>query len=320
VWTGTWRDPRFSPPADGGKPENALTGTIFGVDAYRKDPMIIPAEYGNLRFWRNTEVASLPQGGEAVFSDGTLGHEWDEDLDNGSRPPGLIHLSSTSHNVDRHMIDYGNTFVPDEVTHHLTLYRHASGALVFGAGTVQWAWGLDANHDTFDGEDPPSAEHAMRQATVNLFADMGNVQPATLQGGLTPATKSTDTTPPTSVVTSPANGTQVQSGVPVTITGTASDTGGGVVAGVEVSVDGGLTWRRATGRTSWSYEWVPAASGPANLESRAIDDSANIEPSGSPPVDPEIPALGPGLPVLALLLALLIVLGGRAALRPARSD
>ena len=29
VWTGTWRDPRFSPPADGGRPENALTGTLF---------------------------------------------------------------------------------------------------------------------------------------------------------------------------------------------------------------------------------------------------------------------------------------------------
>src|SRR4029077_18238855 len=29
VWTGTWRDPRFSPPADGGRPENALKGTIF---------------------------------------------------------------------------------------------------------------------------------------------------------------------------------------------------------------------------------------------------------------------------------------------------
>ena len=27
TWTGTWRDPRFSPPADGGRPENALMGT-----------------------------------------------------------------------------------------------------------------------------------------------------------------------------------------------------------------------------------------------------------------------------------------------------
>ena len=28
TWTGTWRDPRFSPPADGGRPENALMGTL----------------------------------------------------------------------------------------------------------------------------------------------------------------------------------------------------------------------------------------------------------------------------------------------------
>ena len=27
-WTGTWRDPRFSPPSDGGRPENALSGTV----------------------------------------------------------------------------------------------------------------------------------------------------------------------------------------------------------------------------------------------------------------------------------------------------
>ena len=33
TWTGTWRDPRFSPPADGGKPENALTGQYFLVNA-----------------------------------------------------------------------------------------------------------------------------------------------------------------------------------------------------------------------------------------------------------------------------------------------
>ena len=62
-----------------------------------------------------------------------------------------------------------------------------SGALVFGAGTVQWSWGLDGNHDR--GGAAPSVD--MQQATVNLFADMG-VQPATLQGGLLPASASTD--------------------------------------------------------------------------------------------------------------------------------
>ena len=29
TWTGTWRDPRFSPPADAGLPENALQGNAL---------------------------------------------------------------------------------------------------------------------------------------------------------------------------------------------------------------------------------------------------------------------------------------------------
>ena len=32
TWTGAWGDPRFSPPADGGQPENALTGQLWKVN------------------------------------------------------------------------------------------------------------------------------------------------------------------------------------------------------------------------------------------------------------------------------------------------
>ncbi len=32
TWTGAWRDPRFSPPGDGGQPENALTGQLWTVN------------------------------------------------------------------------------------------------------------------------------------------------------------------------------------------------------------------------------------------------------------------------------------------------
>ena len=46
-------------------------------------------------------------------------------------------------------------------------------------------------------------------------------------------------------------------GTPFTITGTATDTGGGRVGGVEVSVDGGTTWHPATGRANWTYTWTP---------------------------------------------------------------
>ncbi len=86
----------------------------------------------------------------------------------------------------------------------------------------------------------------MQQATVNLFADMG-VQPHDADVRARRRRRaSTDTTPPTSTITSPAAGANLQDGTTVTITGTATDTGGGVVAGVEVSTDGGTTWHPAT--------------------------------------------------------------------------
>ena len=37
--------------------------------------------------------------------------------------------------------------VPGTATHQMTLHRAPSGALVFGAGTVQFAWSVDSNHD-----------------------------------------------------------------------------------------------------------------------------------------------------------------------------
>ena len=45
----------------------------------------------------------------------------------------------------------------------------------------------------------------------------------------------------------PTDGSTVPMTSVVTISGTATDSGGGLVAGVEVSVDGGATWRRANG-------------------------------------------------------------------------
>jgi hypothetical protein len=273
TWTGTWRDPRFSPPADGGRPENGLTGTIYGAAGGINASITVPEADGKMRFWRNTDIATLPPGTSATLPVGTLGFEIDEPRDNGLQPAGVFKLSTTPYEASRdYLLDYGSRYGAGTVNHSLTLYRAASGALVFGAGTVQWSWGLDNNHD--GGGSPPDVR--MQQATVNLFADMG-VQPGSLQPGLTPATASTDHTPPTSVITSPAPGAIVQTGSPVTITGTASDSGGGVVGGVEVSVDGGATWHPATGRASWSYTWWPNAPGVITIRSRAVDDSGNLE-------------------------------------------
>src|SRR5258708_5954767 len=80
TWTGLWRDPRFSPPADGGRPENNLTGTIFMANR-GSAAITVPSTYAKMRLWRNTAIANLTSGSVALAAQ-TLGYEWDEDLDN----------------------------------------------------------------------------------------------------------------------------------------------------------------------------------------------------------------------------------------------
>jgi Domain of unknown function (DUF4082)/Fibronectin type III domain/Bacterial Ig domain len=295
TWTGAWADPRFSPPADGGKPANALTGQEFEINAGTSD-IKVPGQYAKLRLWRNTAVASLGSSQTLTLDagGGTLGYEWDEDLDNGFRPAGEFDLSSTTVSGLQAFTDYGslitgvNGIPTSTATHHLTLYRAPSGALVFGAGTVEWAWGLDNTNAWGNGNTDPSRnppDPTIQQATVNLLADMG-VQPGSLSAGLVASSSSSDATPPTSHITSPAAGAALSDGSTVTISGTASDSGGGVVAGVEVSTDGGTTWHPATLTTpdaatvSWSYSWVAHGNPTATIRSRATGDSANVETPG----------------------------------------
>ncbi|MEJ0084588.1 MAG: DUF4082 domain-containing protein [Pseudomonadota bacterium] len=270
-WTGSWRDPRFSPPADGGRPENGLTGTIFTVNAGTAG-IVVPAAEGKFRLWRGTAAASLTGTNTLALPDGTLGYEWDSDLDNGARPAGLFRLSDTTVSGVDKLQDYGSTYASDTANHALTMYKHASGARVFGAGTVQWSWGLDANHDRAG----TPVSQVMQQATVNLFADM-NVQPANLQAGLSAQSASSDNIAPTVVITAPAGGANVPQSS-LTISGTASDAGG-LVAGVEVSVDGGTTWRPATGRGTWTFVWTAPTAGAASVRVRAVDDSGNLPTS-----------------------------------------
>jgi len=291
--TGTWRDPRYADP--GQEPENSLTGTLFTVDSYRSDTISIPYDYSNLRFWRNTDVAELQEGETYNLVQNLLGYEWDSDVENGFRPDGLINLSLSSIAVSTYLRDYGATVGDAVATHSLTMYRAESGALVFGAGTVFWSWGLNSNHQGVATPTDPNVQQAM----VNMFADMG-IQPTTLDASLILATQSTDALKPTSSISSPIIGASFVEGQRVTITGTAQDFGGGIIAGVEVSTDGGQHWFKATGRESWSYNWVVQASGTYTILSRAVDDSVNLEaPSAGKQVTVTLPGTTTSLWTLA---------------------
>ena len=272
-WTGTWRDPRFTTAAENVTPENALTGQSFIVNS-GTSRITVPYAYRQLRLWRNTAAASLAPNTSLALAPNTLGYEWDEDPDNGFRPAGSFRVSSTTVSNVEVFTDYGSTTRFDgTATHNMTLYRAPSGALVFGAGTVQWAFGLD---DWNPGDNP--ADRNMQQATVNLFADMG-AQPATRQSGLVSASASTDTTKPTATLTSPP--ATAADGSRITLSGTATDAGGGVVAGVEVSTDGGATWHLATGTSAWTYSWLVHGAPSTTIKVRATDDSGNTQVAGA---------------------------------------
>jgi hypothetical protein len=271
AWTGTWRDPRYTTAAEN-TPESAVTGQSFVVNS-GTSRITVPYAYRNLRIWRNTAATSLSPGTSLQLAPDTLGYEWDVDADNGYRPPGEFDLSSTTVSGLELFTDYGSTTqFGGTATHSLTMYRAASGARVFGAGTVQWAWGLD------DFNPNATPDRNMQQATVNVLADLA-AQPATLQTGLVAASPSTDSTAPTSTITNPP--ATVADGTQVTLTGTATDTGGGAVAGVEVSTDGGTSWHEASGTTSWSYTWTAHGSPSTTIKWRAVDDSGNLQTAGA---------------------------------------
>ncbi len=288
TWTGTWADPRFSPPADGGRASNALTGQTTLVLDGTAD-ITVPYQYAKLRLWRNTAAATLSPGQSLTLDPGggTLGFEWDVDPDNGFRPPGLFELSSTTVTGADSFTDYGSTDPNYTQTHHLTLYRAPSGALVFGAGTIQWSWGLDNTNAWGAARTDPSGnppDPNMEQATVNLLADMG-AMPATLISGLVAGNSHRRIArhPHRRSARRPA-ARRCLDGSRATITGNAQATPAErrlrsrnldrrrQQPGIQ------RRSRRADSQSvSWSYSWIAHGYPSTTIETRAVDDSGNLE-------------------------------------------
>ncbi|WP_201295937.1 DUF4082 domain-containing protein, partial [Cyanobium sp. Copco_Reservoir_LC18] len=318
-WTGTWRDLRFvgNPGATGQNPENALTGQLFGPDDLGPGggggALDVPAPFAALRFWRDTAVAQ--SGGQLGIAPGIIGYEWNTSPEDDFRPAGLIKLSETTLPWNNILIDQGNRTAPGIATHNLSLYRDVeSGALVFGAGTVFWTWALSNLHDN-----TPYAANIenrdIQQFTVNMFADMG-IQPGVADAilfsqGLVRAVGITDTVAAKTTINDIPS--SVPAGFTVLITGTAIDDNGtpittddGKVGVVEISFDGGASWKVAQGTTNWTYAWRPSSVGIYTINARAIDDSLNIinlplaqdTVTVSAPIPPSTTSLfNPSLPV-----------------------
>ncbi|HXT08591.1 MAG TPA: DUF4082 domain-containing protein, partial [Roseiarcus sp.] len=279
--TSAFIDARFASTGGlAGTPSNSLTGELFSVDSPRDDQITLTYGETQLSIWDNTAIQRDTQPGQtASLSPGLLGYEWDSSPDNGFMPTSLIDLSSTTLQVQTDLLDYGNITGPGTATHNLVEFRNpVSGALVFGAGSVYWSFGLSDQHDVVGAVAPP-VDPNVQQAMVNEFAAMG-VQPQTLQANLVLAQAPTDHTPPVSTITNVSSLTPVE-GQTVTVTGTATSASN-VIGGVMVSTDGGATWHPAntgvgSSSVTWSYTFDAGAAGIHELESQAIDGNVNIE-------------------------------------------
>ena len=100
-------------------------------------------------------------------------------------------------------------------------------------------------------------------------------------------TVSTEAWPVKSMITSPAPNARLRTGAQATVRGRAW-VGEGEIERVEVSLDEGKTWQRATlwrsegGKYAWrrfTYDFTPARPGYATLLSRAWDSAGNVQPA-----------------------------------------
>ena len=280
-FTATWRDVRFDAPGDVAEPENSILGLIFGSNDLGDlgRPIQVPEADGNMRLWRDTPAESAAACEVLSLAPNTVGFEFDTDQDNGFRPAGLIPLSTTGVSNAQTLIGAGTftsggTFSQESFANHrAALYRHANGALVFNAGTIQWSLGLGRNDlaGIYGGVLDP----ILTQATANMLQDMGAL--AAEPRDFCPSTRAPDLTPPTALLQSHNPGAFERIGSAVRLYGTASDVDGRV-GGVEVSLDGGTTWHPTMGRENWHYDWTPEGNGSHSVLARAVDDSGNIEP------------------------------------------
>lgn len=196
-WTGTWRDPDGAGKG-GNNPENNLTGTIFAVNGPDLRSMAVPFSGGfsGQPLWRHTSVASLTSGQTFTSPDQILGFEWDTYGPAGvtsqggqfmaAPDPRTRYCSDATYAISNILLDdAGDVYTSGNATHRLVVKPGGGNALVFGTGTMNWAFGLDAANAYQVGTDNTS--QPIQQATINMLTDMG-APAATLMGTLTQPT------------------------------------------------------------------------------------------------------------------------------------
>ncbi len=203
----------------------------------------------------------------------TVGYESNEVVDNGiepGRPGQAVHDGRSHARVPARLRQHRHAGDDHAQPHALPGAQRCAG-LQRGLGPVDLGTGRGARLRVRPASRPTSG-CSRRRSTC--FADMG-VQPATLMAGLAAGDE--------------VHGHRRPDGHHHVAGGKRHDRqrhaahrhrhgdgrGGGRVAGVEVSTNGGDTWHPATGTASWTYTYDQKGMGSTAIRVRATDDSAN---------------------------------------------
>jgi len=120
ILTTQFRDPLV------GRPEDAMMGVMFGGETNESPYIVTNPSHWIFTGTGWTNGTSIP---------GIVGYEYDHYFGSqGNAPKNTTVLSSTP------LINSENG---EQDTANSTIYKAPSGAWVFGAGTIEWSWGLD---------------------------------------------------------------------------------------------------------------------------------------------------------------------------------
>jgi hypothetical protein len=193
VSTTMWRD-----PSGANDPENSFIGIQFiGQNDSAFFPLRVSSDQAQDHIYRNTGLQGMAPGTYVDIGQHLVGWEWDAVADNGHSPSGLVTLTASPVYGELLASSGGERFALATATANASRYVAPSGAIVFAAGTIQWAWGLAQ----------VEPDRRIQQITYNLLSDMG-VQPAT---------------PADSLILDGPSGSTVGEGLPATEIGSTTE-------------------------------------------------------------------------------------------------
>ncbi|GGM39086.1 hypothetical protein GCM10011608_24740 [Micromonospora sonchi] len=174
-------------------------GALGGVSTLQGFADGFSFDHSATPLWRHTSVAALTAGQAWSSPAQILGFEWDTYGPAGTSSPGAAYLapphpdavfcSHVMYPIPSGLLLTGPGDEYDSAgtaTHRLVVHPGGAGSVTFGTGTINWSLGLDSANTYQVGGDNTST--VIRQATINILADMG-VTAATLMSGLTAPTR-----------------------------------------------------------------------------------------------------------------------------------